>query len=268
VKDLVSRVSDDESGQAFNDAVQTCVANGIEVVSLHHPRKAGGDNARTFLTLDDVYGSTWVTAGHGSVIALNGKAGEGVARLQQLKMPAEEVGPFDVDFDYVTGTVTTIGKRDLATWLSERRTTTAREAFSYLFAKNWETGSDAEHRKIRRKLNQLVRDGMAQDSGGDGHLKVWRWAAPTLITHPDKPTQEPGHPPGHPPGQDSAEPGQGAFEDAGNPSDRGETTPGHRPGQTRTPTRTIRPPLKGGRMSGSVPVGDEGDTQDDLPDPF
>lgn len=55
----------------FNDAVQTCVANDVDVLSAHHSRKAPSEGY-TKLSLDDVYGSTWLMAGAGSVIALDG----------------------------------------------------------------------------------------------------------------------------------------------------------------------------------------------------
>jgi replicative DNA helicase len=71
IKDVVDRVATDEGGQAFNDAVQTCVANDVDVLSAHHSRKAPSEG-HTKLSLDDVYGSTWLTAGAGSVIALDG----------------------------------------------------------------------------------------------------------------------------------------------------------------------------------------------------
>jgi replicative DNA helicase len=173
IKDLVSEVSLDRSGQAYTDAAQICVANGVEVIALHHPRKATADG-RTRLDLDSVYGSAWITAGAGSVIALNGAPGAGIAKLQQLKMPSEEVGPFDIDFDYDLGTVTTIGRRDLGQWIYTQGTATTAEAVRYLVGKDDPT--DAEKRKIRRKLNRLQTDGEITSTSETGDMKVWRSA--------------------------------------------------------------------------------------------
>lgn len=69
LKDVALGLSEDTPGAAVNQALQRVVAEGIEVVVLHHQRKASGDNKRP-RTLADVYGSTWLTAGAGSVLLL------------------------------------------------------------------------------------------------------------------------------------------------------------------------------------------------------
>ncbi len=178
VKDLVAQVATDEAGQTYNDAVQTCVANGVEVIALHHPRKPSSDG-RTTLTLSDVYGSTWITAGAGSVITLDGNAGEGVAKLRQLKMPAEKVGPFDIDFDYDTGSVSTIGRRDLTEWFARVKTGTTAEATQYLLGKP--NATPVEKKKVRRKLIRLEEDGYLTRSSNSGEMTVWRWVGLALV---------------------------------------------------------------------------------------
>lgn len=112
LKDAAIGLSDDEVGSGFNRAVQTCLANGVEVMGAHHQRKGqqGGPKPKS---LDDVYGSTWITSGAGSVILLWGKAGDVVMDLEHLKPPAEPVGPFKVTVDFQSGAVSIEDEVDL-----------------------------------------------------------------------------------------------------------------------------------------------------------
>jgi replicative DNA helicase len=104
-KDLVGGdLSDPNVGQAFNDALQKIVNAGIEVVVLHHQRKGRGD--RDPRTLDDFYGSIWLSAGAGSIVLLWGEAGDERVELRHLKQPVGVVGPWSVRIDHATGSVT------------------------------------------------------------------------------------------------------------------------------------------------------------------
>jgi hypothetical protein len=71
VKDLAPGISDDKVGSAINLAWQEVIGRGIELMLLHHERKAA-NGAKRVHSLDDVYGSTWLTPGLGSVIVLDG----------------------------------------------------------------------------------------------------------------------------------------------------------------------------------------------------
>lgn len=112
LKDAAVGLADDEVGSGFNRAIQTCLANGVEVIGAHHQRKGqqGGPKPKH---IDDVYGSTWITSGAGSVILLWGKAGDIVMELEHLKPPAEPVGPFMVTVDFETGQVSIEDEVDL-----------------------------------------------------------------------------------------------------------------------------------------------------------
>ena len=172
LKDVLTAPTSDESGQAFNDAIQLCVVAGIEVVVLHHPRKAPADG-RVALTLDDVYGSTWITAGLGSVIALNGEAGSGVAKLQHLKFPAEEVGPFDVAFDYDTGTATAFGMWLIQEILDGGGVYEITEIGHRILSRS---PTDRERERLRRMLERLVKKGSVERSESEKGKPVRYWA--------------------------------------------------------------------------------------------
>jgi AAA domain-containing protein len=60
LKDAALGLSEDEVGAGWNRAAQGLLATGRNLLVLHH-RKKQGKNAKT--GLDDVYGSTWLTAG-------------------------------------------------------------------------------------------------------------------------------------------------------------------------------------------------------------
>jgi len=102
IKDAAVGISKDEVGAGYNRARQNALSEGVEVIELHHMRKSGSDNKQPN-TLDDIYGSTWLTAGAGSVALLWGEAGDPVVGWRHLKQPEAEVGPFQVAHDHEKG---------------------------------------------------------------------------------------------------------------------------------------------------------------------
>jgi replicative DNA helicase len=111
LKDLAPGLSKDEVGSALNLAFGYCTAGGIEVVTLHHPRKSNAENKEP-TTLDDVYGSTWLTSGAGSVIGIHGEQGDTLLNLRHLKQPEDPVGPFTIKVDHESGEVVRTGARE------------------------------------------------------------------------------------------------------------------------------------------------------------
>ena len=179
IKDLIAKISTDEAGGAYNDAVQLCIVNGIQVLSLHHPRKAPADG-RSSLALDDVYGSTWVTAGQGSIIALNGIAGSGVAKLDHLKQPADKIPSMDISIDYETGHMVPIGVRDIRTHLEAvLQSETTRQVVEYMTGKTDYT--PAEKRSVERRLHRLAQSGEIRRTAGSGRLNLWGSEASTTL---------------------------------------------------------------------------------------
>ena len=161
LKDAVLKLSDDESGSGYNRARQAALVEGVQVVELHHQRKASGENRKPS-KLDDVYGSTWITAGAGSVLCLWGQAGDPVVELTHLKQPMEPLGPWQVVHDHLTGRSEIYHRADLLklaeTWRpSGAAGLTAKDAACALFGIEKPTASEVE--KARRKLDKHVRDG-------------------------------------------------------------------------------------------------------------
>lgn len=100
LKDMASDVVGDKAGVAINSAFQKCLAAGVDVAAMHHLRKSGGPNGQAPTKIEDVYGSTFITGGAGSVVLLWGEPGALDVVLKHLKQPAETVGPLDVRHDH------------------------------------------------------------------------------------------------------------------------------------------------------------------------
>jgi len=164
IKDVVSRLNDDECGSLYNRAVQHCLVAGIEVCDLHHPRKASSDNSSRPKGIDDIYGSTWLTAGHGSIISLWGKTGDLVVELTQLKMVNDEVGPFTVEHDHDLGMSSVLGQFDLLGALVRAGELTALRAAALMFAVAAPTPD--QKARARRALQALVKSDLAVEHAG------------------------------------------------------------------------------------------------------
>jgi replicative DNA helicase len=190
LKDAVVKLTEDEAGGNYNRAVQHLVADGRQFAGLHHQRKGqGGANPSR---LEDVYGSTWITAGAGSVLLLWGAAGDPIVELRHLKQPAAEVGPLKIEHDHLAGRTSLL--RGVADPLKVLRnsgsngldaTTLARVMFEV------EKPTDNQRRKAERALDRLARDEMAIPServrNTDGTLSGRRYY-PAETRH-DKPAE-------------------------------------------------------------------------------
>lgn len=106
LKDVVSKLADDEAALAYNQARQNALREGFELAESHHQRKRSGDDAEPKgkrPELDQVYGSTWFTSGAGSVLFLTGTQGDPEVKLWHLKQAVGELGPLDVVHDFEAG---------------------------------------------------------------------------------------------------------------------------------------------------------------------
>jgi replicative DNA helicase len=164
LKDIAVGISSDDVGAQVNIALQECSAVGLELIVNHHQRKATAENRRPN-TLDDVYGSTWLTAGAGSVVILWGRAGDPVLELHHLKQPAEEVGPLTVRVDHTAGAVEQLDGMDLFAALRNAPRGLAATGAAMLMFQTTEPGRN-QVEKARRRLDALVRRGVAHGKPG------------------------------------------------------------------------------------------------------
>lgn len=155
IKDAAVGLTEDETAAAYNRARQTCLANDVQVLELHHMVKRGA-NGNKPTELADVYGSAWLTAGAGSVLLLWGAAGDPIVQMTHLKQPATEVGPWRLEHDHGAGVTTVFQGADLLTIVASggHSGVTPTDVARVLFST--ENPTDAEKVKARRKLNGLV----------------------------------------------------------------------------------------------------------------
>jgi replicative DNA helicase len=173
LKDAALGLSDDEVGAGLNRAQQTALAEGIEVVGLHHQRKSQNGSKPT--KLEDVFGSTWITAGAGSVVLLWGQAGDSLVELSHLKQPGSVVGPLAVEHDHDRGLSSVQRGFDPLAWLRSGGGT-AQEAGE---VRHGTSPTDNQLRAVRKQLDKLVAKGLAHKieavKGGPTGTQPARW---------------------------------------------------------------------------------------------
>jgi replicative DNA helicase len=173
--------------------VQDCVVNGVDVVSLHHPRKTNQANPQKSLAVDDVYGSTWVTAGQGSIIALNGTPGSGVAKFRHLKHPVDEVAGFDIEIDYATGSVSAVGTRSVVDFLEAQAGGPVSTPEIIAYVEGTPDYTPARAKAIHRQLDRLVTAGAVTKHKQNGASVFWSLEDSAKDTKKDTPRDTHGH---------------------------------------------------------------------------
>lgn len=240
---LAVGLADDAVGAAVNAALQECVAEGLEVLALHHNRKATDGNRRP-RALDDIYGSRWITAGAGSVIALWAQdAGAAIVELAHVKQPAGEVGPLTLLHDHLAGKTRVIDQVTVLDALTAagQDGATVRD----VAAATEQAGEPdrAQLQKARRRLRALVDEGRAELLDGTDPPRYRRTLPEGRVPRvPSRvPPQRTGHAGHEPPGNTRHAQGTRA------------TSPGMAPA----------PPFKGGRAPQRAP--DRALSSDDSP---
>ncbi|MFF4443382.1 DnaB-like helicase N-terminal domain-containing protein [Streptomyces sp. NPDC001502] len=181
LKDAVSTLVDDALGVAYNNARQRAMRDGVEVIELHHQRKAGEGTPRAQKpTLDRVYGSTHIVSGAGSVLYVGGEAGDLAVTLHHLKTPTGEIGPLQVIHDHERGTSMVDPALDPVEILRGRPDgLTVRELARIESGEN--NPDRAATEKARRTLDRMVKTGLAVKAegaaGGSGGGQQARYRA-------------------------------------------------------------------------------------------
>ena len=158
LKDAAVRLSEDSVGAQWNRARQHLLAQGCQLLELHHSIKRGPAGA-PISGVADIYGSTWLTSGCGSIILLTGEPGDPIVAFRHVKQPAEEVGPYQLLHDESAGHLAIDFQVDLVELvkLSGVDGLTAKDAAVAITGRNKPSAADVE--KARRRLNQKVQDG-------------------------------------------------------------------------------------------------------------
>lgn len=183
LKDAVVGLSKDEVAAGYNRARQLALAEGIQVVELHHTVKNGADGHKPN-NINGIYGSTWLTSGAGSVVLLWGDPGDPIVDFIHLKQPMNEVGPLKVRHNRETGLAEVFHDPDTDVLALARKCATtglsANEAANCIF--QVQKASKAQVEKARRRLAELVKANLLVvrvGTGGRGNGDRWHPVAPS-----------------------------------------------------------------------------------------
>jgi replicative DNA helicase len=171
-KDVAIKLSDDAVGAAVNQAHQLLVAADRALIALHHPRKRGREFASERPTLDDVYGSAWLSNGAGSVLFLIEEPQS--TEVLQLKTPNGRQSNFRFRIDTATGllAITTDSILDAVTVAGAAGISTKQVTVQVSGVAD---PSEAQIARIRRRLKVLEATGSITQSGTG---KQSRWVVP------------------------------------------------------------------------------------------
>ncbi|MGK2880282.1 MAG: hypothetical protein ACSLE6_05625 [Mycobacterium sp.] len=185
IKDAAIGLSEDEVGAGYNRARQQLLASGRQLCEMHHTKKTGaGGGPPTAVT--DIFGSTWIISGTGSIIMLTGEPGDPIVGMRHLRQRAEEVGPFELLHDQTLGEMTVHHGTDLVALAKAKpiEGLTVKDAAGSLFSTNEPTKEQKE--KARRKLVKLVADGLLVTvegtAAGHGGTPTCSWFAADEVT--------------------------------------------------------------------------------------
>jgi energy-coupling factor transporter ATP-binding protein EcfA2 len=170
---LLRDPASDEAGSGFYRAMMLATAEGFDLATLYHPRKPNRDQSPRVNTVADVYGSRWITAAAGSILYLDGQAGDLIVRSRHLKQPAGEVGPITLRHDHEAGRTEPYETPDLLDLAVS--SLTAKEAASSLFDTSEPTPNEIE--KARRRLDKLADRGDLE--------RVSKAGSPTTYRRPE-----------------------------------------------------------------------------------
>ncbi|TDV40108.1 DnaB-like helicase N-terminal domain-containing protein [Actinophytocola oryzae] len=175
LKDAAIGLSADEVGAGWNRARQAAVSSGIEVLELHHLVKRNANGGRPE-SIEDVYGSAWLTAGLGSAILLDGAPGDPLVKFKHLKQPMNELGPWEVVHDHDHGVSSIRGQVDPLQILRAQSSITAKALAEIMFDG---APKPAQVEKARRALERLSTAKLAWKVSPGGTQPAVYYAAAT-----------------------------------------------------------------------------------------
>jgi replicative DNA helicase len=202
LKDAAIGLSDDQVGAAYNRSRQLLLNSGVQLLELHHVVKRGARPGDPITSVADIYGSTWLTSGAGSVVLLHGEPGDPIVGFRHVKQPAEEIGPYRLLHDQAAGALTIEHGVDFVALVRATGVDglTAKAAAAAVTEKP--NPSRAEIEKARRRLDHLVAAGVLTrvegDRGGGDSRQTTAWFLAATeqsrsITEYDKPAGQSNH---------------------------------------------------------------------------
>lgn len=103
IKDMLPNPNDADMVFQYNMTRQMLLAHGVDVIEIHHLRKNGNGKTKKEdaepNSIDDVLGSSLITAGSGSVFLMTRDSG-GLVKMTHVKTPQKPLPPMFLDHDY------------------------------------------------------------------------------------------------------------------------------------------------------------------------
>ncbi|MCO8127254.1 AAA family ATPase [Acidimicrobiia bacterium EGI L10123] len=180
LKDVAFQLSTEEAGAAVNNVVQTLLAEDVEVLVLHHNRKAAQNSAASN-SIHDSYGSTWITSGAGSVFSIRGEPGSEAVELIHVKQPGESVGRLQLLHDHKAGTTRLIPSLDVDVLLAA--SAAPLNVTQLAQRMHGASPTKAEIERMRRALDLRVGDGVEKCKDPATGRNVYRATVHGDITH-------------------------------------------------------------------------------------
>jgi hypothetical protein len=178
VKDAALGLSEDEVGAGYNRARQKLIADGRQLCELHHTTKRGA-NGGPPKDVSDIYGSTWITNGTGSIVLLSGAPGDPIVGFRHVRQPMDEVGPWQLLHNKDDGEIAVSNQIDLVELVRDTGADgmTARDAARALEEVDG-VPTRGQIEKARRRLEALERDGLlrrleGRRGGSDKVATAW-----------------------------------------------------------------------------------------------
>ena len=150
LKDAYIGLSDDEASAAYNWPGKPRCKVAYRWSSCTSGQARPGRASPT--TLADVYGSTFIPAGAGSVVLLWGQPGDPPVQFRHLKQPMAEVGPWPILHDHARGVSTVHRGADLVQLATIAEPEGSRSGQPHVPCSRTTKPTDAQIEKARRKL--------------------------------------------------------------------------------------------------------------------
>jgi AAA domain len=179
LKDAAIGLSNDEVGAGYNRARQHLLAQNRQLCELHHLVKRGPGGAPPN-SVADIYGSTWLTSGCGSVVILTGDPGDPIIEFKHAKQPIGEVGPWRLLHNQENGAMTINHQVDLIDLVAHcgPNGLTAQGAAAALFSRDKPTRGQIE--KARYRLDKLHDAGLLKRLEGSRGGAQTAWFLPNV----------------------------------------------------------------------------------------
>lgn len=165
---LLATLKDDRVLDWYAHLTRELAEAAIEVMVLHHNRKAGKDDVGS--RIDHIYGGSQIGWAAGSVLALTGEPGSAEVDCYHVKQPARLCGPWTLTHDHAKGVTTSKKHPTIEEFLAAAGTATTKDIVAGCHLGD---GRELE-RRTGKKMLLLVEQGVVREVEGGWQLAAAR----------------------------------------------------------------------------------------------